>query len=194
MAFVLTVTVLTNLPLPLLPGQILWLNLVTDGFLDMALAMEPTHKSTREQHNGDLIGRANLIRMTLLGSVMAIITLGMYINILDRPTAEIQTSVLLLLAIFQWVNAWSARSESRSIFSLSPFSNPHLIAATLIIVILQLFAIYAPPFQKILRTTALNLEDWIIFFGLALTIIVADEIWKRWHRHHLTRSAKIAIS
>lgn len=180
-AVVLTVTLLGNLPLPLLPVQIIWLNLVTDGFLDVSLAMEPTHHG-RRLTSGAIVDRASVSRMLLLGSVMAGGTLLVYATSLDRTEPELRTLTLLTLAVFQWFNAWSARSESTSIFRLSPFSNPYLVSATFAVFLLQFGALYGP-YASLLRTVPLPASDWLLAAGVSTAVIAADEVWKRRTRH-----------
>jgi Ca2+-transporting ATPase len=85
---------------------------------------------------------------------------------------------LTVLAITQWFNAWNCRSETKSIFSRDIFSNLYLIAATVIVILLQLAAVYLPFFQRILHTTRLTSHDWLFAFGISALIIVIDEIRK----------------
>ena len=171
-------TLVLNLPLPLLPGQIIWINLVTDSFLDVSLGLEPRH-GTIHAHGGALIDRRSVVRMLLLGLTMTAGTFILYIGAIDRPAAYLQTLTLTTLATFQWFNAWNARSETRSLARLSPFSNPYLIGATVIVVSLQLLAVYAPPFQRLLNTVPLAATDWAVIIAVASTVILVDELWKK---------------
>jgi P-type Ca2+ transporter type 2C len=180
-AIVLAFTLLANLPLPLLPAQILWLNLVTDGFLDVSLAMEPTHR-TRHVRQASILDRKAGTRILLLGVTMSIGTLLVYTFSAHRPISEIRSLTLLTLAMFQWMNAWSARSETRSLLSLPPFGNAYLIGATLIVVILQLLAFYTPFLQVLLKTAPLSIGDWGIAASVSLSVLLVDELWKRLRR------------
>jgi len=180
-AVVLAVTLLGNVPIPLLPVQILWLNLITDGFLDISLAMEPPHKRGKPRAGG-FVDTTSLFRIVLLGGIMAGGTLFVYFLFLDRPLPELQTLTLLVLATFQWFNAWSARSESTSIFRLSFFSNPYLIVATCFIFLLQIIALYGP-LTAWLHTSPLPAADWVLAGTISLTVVIADEWWKRRFRH-----------
>jgi Ca2+-transporting ATPase len=181
-AGIITAALIAGLPLPLLPGQIIWINLVTDSFLDVSLAMEPRHGSTGQRSGGALIDRRSAIRMLLLGGTMAVGTFVVYLRALDMPTTYFQTITLTTLAAFQWLNAWSARSETRSLAKLLPIVNQPLIAATGIVVTLQLLAVYAPWMHALLGTTYLTLSDWGIVLGTASTVILVDEIWKKMSR------------
>lgn len=190
-AGMITATLLLNLPLPLLPAQIIWINLITDSFLDVSLGLEPRHGSAHAS-GGALVDKKSISRVLLLGSTMGIGAFVVYSVVLDREAAYYQTMALTALAAFQWFNAWNARSETRSLFQLSPFSNPYLIGATAMVVGLQIFAIYSPAMQKILGTTPLAFGDWGLIISFSLTILLVDEIWKKATQRELALPARQA--
>ncbi len=185
-ALIITLALIGQLPIPLLPAQILWLNFVTDGLLVVALAMEPTHYSLHAHRDGKLLDRASLIRIFLLGSTMAIGSLIVYIYTLNNlSVAQSQSITLLIMAVFQWVNAWSTRSESHSIFKFSIFTNPYLMLATALVTLAQLSAFYTPFLQNILRVVPISWEAWAMALTVSLSVIVMDEGWKQWNARHL---------
>lgn len=168
-------------PLPLLPAQILWLNLVTDGFLDVALAMEPKERGLlqgRFRRSRYLVDTLMTLRIIVMSLPMMIGTLLLFAFYLQYDFQKALTISLTTLAVFQWINAWNCRSEEKSIFKLNPFSNKFLVGATLIVIFLQLGAIYTPIGQTILRTTPLSLNDWLIIIPVAFSILVAEEVRK----------------
>jgi magnesium-transporting ATPase (P-type) len=178
-AGVITLALILNMPLPLLPGQIIWINLVTDSFLDISLAMEPQHGS-RHATNGALIDRRSIIRMSLLAATMTAGTFILYLHNLDVPSVAYRyTITLTTLAAFQWLNAWNARSETRSLMQLSPISNPYLIAATATVIGLHLLAMHTQPLQGLLGLTPLSGSDWAIIIAIVSTVILVDELWKK---------------
>jgi Ca2+-transporting ATPase len=185
---VIGIAILLRLPAPLLPGQIIWINLITDAFLDVALSLEPRHGSPRK--GGALIDRRAVARMALLGTTMAVGTLIVYAKYAAAGTIVLHTMTLTTLAAFQWMNAWSARSETRSIVRLSFFSNPYLIAATVIVVTLQILATSFDPLRALLKTSPLSPADWGIVILVASTVILMDEIWKR-ARHKPTAATPV---
>jgi len=174
-------------PLPILAAQIVWLNFVTDGFLDVSLAMEPKEegllKGTFEHPKKYLIDGLTLQRMFLMAIPMMIGTLWLFKGYYQIDMVKAWTVSLTVLAVFQWFNAWNCRHESKSIFQLNPFSNRFLVGATLTVIALQLFAIYTPLMQKILHTTSLNMSEWIIIIIVASSIVVVEEIRKFIYRH-----------
>lgn len=183
--FVIAGALIIGMPLPLLPAQIIWLNLVTDGFLDVALAMEPKEKGLLterfEKPHKYLIDRMMSFRMLVMAAPMAVGTLVLFALYLDDMSKALTVS-LTTLAVFQWFNAWNCRSERDSVFATNPFSNVYLIGATAIVISLQLIAVYNPLAQKILHTTALSLFDWLLIIPVAASILLAEEARKWWMR------------
>lgn len=182
-AITITLALFFGLPLPILPAQIIWLNFVTDGFLDTAIAMEPKEKGLLrepfERPTRYLVDRAMFGRMLAMAFAMTIGTLYVFwVYLTATGLIKALTLSLTTLAVFQWFNAWNCRSEDRSIFQMNPFSNKYLVGATAIIVSLHLFALYEPVLQKILHTSAMTSADWMFVFCVASSIIVIDEVRK----------------
>lgn len=166
-------------PLPILAIQVLWLNLVTDGFLDVALALSPQEKGVRKIFKKvSIIDKITLQRMFFMAVPMAIGTLWMFSQNYQNDLPRAWTISLALLAVFQWFNAWNCQSEKTSIFKIDLFANKLLIGATLIVASLQGIAIYTPFFQKILKTVPISVYDWIWIICIALSIVVIEEIRK----------------
>lgn len=173
---------LLGYPLPILAAQIIWLNLVTDGFLDVALAMEPKEKGLLdgnfERPKKYLVDTLMAQRMFFMALPMMIGTLFLFKNYYAVDLTKAWTISLTALAAFQWFNAWNCRHESKSIFQMNPFSNIFLVGATAIIVFLHMLAIYNPLMQKILRTTQLTFAEWMLIIPVAASIILVEEIRK----------------
>src|SRR3990167_2470869 len=169
-----------NLPLPILAAQILWLNLVTDGFLDMALAMEPEETDTllyRWKKITKLIDKNLLLKVVYMAIPMGIGSIIVfYFYKSDLPKAR--TLTLLTMAMFQWFNAWNCRSEYKSILSSGLFSNRWLILATSVVLILQIIIIYVPFMNYIFKTVQIALNDWFLVFGISFSIIILEEVRK----------------
>jgi len=185
-----------GIPLPILPAQIIWLNFVTDGFLDVALAMEPKEKGLLsgrfERPKKYLIDKLMAYRMVLMAIPMAIGALYLFTQYYETNIAKAWTMSLTILAVFQWFNAWNCRSEDKSIFKMNPFSNKFLVGATLAVIGLQLLAVYNPLMQKILRTVPLEASDWLAIIAIAASIVVVEEIRKFFYRGQLRVKTKLA--
>lgn len=164
------------------PVQILWVNLVTDGILDVTLAMEPKEKDLMNEpprnRNARIINREILINIMIVGLVMTAGTLFMYYRFIDVDRAYRQTVVFTTLAMFQVFNALNCRSRSQSLFAMPFFSNPYLLVAIVTSVVLQFLAINVPFMQTLLGTATISLRDWGLIFLVTVTIFIVDEIRK----------------
>ncbi len=171
-----------SLPLPLLPAQILWLNLITDGFLDVALAMEPGHETkldtTTHQKGQKILDKKIIYKMFYLALPMSLIGLATFMSLYKTNIALARTLTLVTLAMFQWFNALNCRSETKSIFQIGIFSNFWLVIATLVVFLLQLLVLYVPFMQHIFRTVPLSLHHWLYAVGVSCSILIIEEIRK----------------
>jgi len=168
-------------PLPLLAGQIIWLNFITDGFLVVALALEPKENkalSSTRRRVGSMITPSMVRRIGLISVTMMAVSLSLFVAHLDQGFVVASTVALTALAVCQWFNAFNCRSEIRSVFGRHAFGNLYLFAALAIVIVLQLLAVYWTPFQTLLRTAPLTLGDWYLIIGASLSVIVVEEARK----------------
>jgi magnesium-transporting ATPase (P-type) len=178
------VALLMGWPLPLLAAQILWLNLVTNGLQDVALAFEPgdpdaLKRPPRRRAEG-IVSRILVERMVIVAIVMAAGTLGVFNWVLDRSDSlvQAQTAALTTMVVFQVFQAGNSRSEHRSVFRIPPFSNPFLFIATAAAVIVHTAALYLSPTQFVLRVEPIGAEVWIRIILVASTVLIASELHK----------------
>jgi Ca2+-transporting ATPase len=185
-ALTITVALLIGFPLPILAAQIIWLNFVTDGFLDVALAMEPKEegllRGNFKRPGKYIIDKLMAQRMVLMAVTMSAGTLFLFSRSFETDIEKALTISLTTLAIFQWFNAWNCRHESKSFFMMNPFANKYLVGATFITIGLQMLAVYNPIMQKFLHTTPLQLAEWGMIITVASSIIVVEEIRKFFYR------------
>jgi Ca2+-transporting ATPase len=192
-ALTIAFALIAGLPLPLVAVQIIWLNFVTDGFLDVSLAMEPKEPGLLTQpynkESNTLIDHHMKFRILTMALTMALGSLWMFSHYHNGDIIKAWSITMTTLAVFQWFNAWNCRHDTASIFQLNPFQNKYLIAATLTVATLQLFALYNPLFQRILKTTGLNWQEWALIFGVSLSVIVVEEIRKFIYRRRLVAAS-----
>ncbi len=181
MVLTLLVALVFGWPIPILAVQVLWLNLVTGGFLDVALAMDP-QEGWKKAVNTTLVDKLMIRRMAWMAMPMMIGTLYLFSQYYESDINKAWTVSLTVLAVFQWFNVWNCRSTKKSIFSMNPFSNKFLIGAMIITVILQLFAVYNPLFQRVLRTVPLGWRDWVSIVSVAFSVIIVEELRKYFSR------------
>jgi len=179
--FAIVGAMVVGLPMPVLPAQILWLNVVTDPFMGAALAVEPKEPGLLSKvfHRADrsLVHAGTVLRSVFLGSTMMIGTLALFSYYFWAHPERATTVALTALAAFQWLNAWNCRSDRRSAFS-DTFSNPSLVLALFGVVALHVLAVYAPFMQKILFTVPLEPIDWALALGVSVSVLVVEEARK----------------
>ena len=185
--FTILGAMLLFLPIPFVPTQILWLNLITDGFLVVALAMEAGEKSSKTKGGNKpskriFFDRGMVVRTFIMGTVMAVGSVLLFHQFQSIDPLRAGTIALTALAMFQWWNAWNVRSEGSSIFSRNLPVNKYLVGATVLVIILQLFAIYNPIMQKILVTVPLTFSELLIALAVSLSIVLVEEVRKLFYR------------
>jgi Ca2+-transporting ATPase len=204
--------ILLGMPLPLLPLQILWINLVTDSLPALALGMEPAEKDVMRRPprppEESLFANGLWQRTIFAGVLMALGCLLMFdwaiqehtlVHGKSQEAAETaaRSMVFMTMAFFQLFNALAIRSERQSIFILSPSTNWYLYGAVGIAGLLQVVVIYFPPFQEIFKTAAVTGIELVVSLGVASSILFAIEIEKGllylWARKKM-RSREIMIS
>lgn len=171
-----------DFPLPITAAQILWLNLVTDGFLDVALSMEPQEDDLLQkgwlEHKERLVDTNLLLKMFFIATPMGIAGLFVFFMYYQQDLALARTMTLITLAMFQWFNAWNCRSMRKSIFQLGMFTNRWLVLVTGFVLLLQLFVVYTPFMQYIFKTVPLSVEQWGLVFALSAPIVLIEEVRK----------------
>lgn len=175
---------LTGLHLPYLPAQILWLNLVTNGFQDVALAFEPGEKdvlSRKPRPSRERILSALMIQRTLLmGSILGFGTFIVYYLELASgvPVDSARSVALTTMVFFQFYQAMNCRSETLSIFEMHPLSNPFLFVSIIGAFFAHLAVLYVPALQYIFRTVPLDFGQWVIVIVSSVTVVIGVELDK----------------
>jgi P-type Ca2+ transporter type 2C len=179
-----------GMPLPLLPLQILWINLVTDGFPALALGLEPAEHDTMHRppyRPGESVFSRGIGRhIVWVGLLMGLLSLGTGYVYWRAGNAHWQTMVFTTLALSQMAHVMGIRSGRESLFRLGLLSNKPLLAAVLSTLLLQVGVIYLPVLQSFFRTTAVPLPDLLLSVALSSLVFAAVELEKWWTR---TRSA-----
>jgi Ca2+-transporting ATPase len=172
-----------GMPLPLLPLQILWINLVTDGLPGLALTLEPSERNTMQRPpyhpQESIFGRRMGWDVLWVGLLMGLVSLGMgyWAWASGRPTW--QTMVFVTLTLSQMGNALAVRSERDSLFRIGLLSNKPLLGAVLLTLVLQLAVVYVPVLQGIFQTVALPPADLAISLLMSSIVFWGVELEKR---------------
>jgi Ca2+-transporting ATPase len=173
-----------GIPIPYVPAQLLWINLVTNGLQDVALGFEPGEKDIikRPPRNPEegIMSRLMYERSVVVALIISAGVLYNFMYALNRGVSleGARTLSMTTMVFFQFFQALNSRSESRSIFMIHPFSNPFFFIALLAAFFAQLAVLYVPAFQWIFRTTPLSLDGWIHVALVTSTVILVVEIDK----------------
>ena len=183
---------LMGMPLPLLPLQILWINLVTDGLPGLALALETAERETMRRPpyppKEHVFGRGMGRDIAWIGLLMGVVSLAMgYWWWASGSAAEAhwRTIVFTVLTLAQMGNALAIRSTRDSLFQIGIFSNRALISSVALTFGLQLAVIYWPPLQSIFKTTALTASELLMCIALSTVVfwaVEAEKLLLRWRR------------
>lgn len=177
-----------GLPIPLLPIQILWINLVTDGLPGLALAAEPAEpdimkrppRNPKESIFADGLG----VHVLWVGLLMGVLSLGTQAWAI-KTGLHWQTMVFTVLCLSQLGHALAIRSEKRSLFTMGIRSNLPLFYAVLLTTGLQLATIYLPFMNRIFHTAPLTMTELAVAFVLSAVIFFAVEVEKMIRRRFL---------
>lgn len=182
--------ILAGLAIPLLAVQLLWLNLVTNGIQDVALAFEggePGAMKRKPRRPDEKIFDPRMISQTVIsGATIGILAFGSWFWLIevmgiDEPSAR--NSVLLLMVLLQNVHVFNCRSESVSAFGVPISRNVVLIFGVLAAQGIHILSMHVPFMQTILGVKPPMLFEWIMALALALVVLVAMEIFKWSIRH-----------
>jgi calcium-translocating P-type ATPase len=181
-------TIVTALALgwqmPFVPAQLLWLNLVTNGLQDVALAFEPgeprvTQRPPRAAWEG-ILSPLLWERTLVTGVVMAAGTLYLFDWELRHTgsLSQAQTVALTTMVLFQNFHIGNSRSEFESVFRKNPFSNHFLFASAAVALLVHTGALYFGPSQYVLRVEPIELEAWVRMVFVAASIVLVIEAHK----------------
>ncbi|GAB4482456.1 MAG: cation-transporting P-type ATPase [Thermodesulfovibrionales bacterium] len=187
--------VILKMPIPYVPAQLLWINLVTNGLQDVALAFEPGEKgvlSRPPRHPREPIMSRLLIERTVI--VGLLISAGIIFNFISALNAgdsigKARTVSVTTMVFFQFFQAWNSRSEIQSIFRIPLASNPFLLYSMIAAFLAQLAVIYVPALQWVFRTEPIDARDWLQIVAVSVTVILVVEIDKLWRRRGTEQEA-----
>ncbi|WP_053219721.1 calcium-translocating P-type ATPase, PMCA-type [Virgibacillus senegalensis] len=170
---VMLFAMLLALPLPLIPVQILWVNLVTDGLPAMALGLDQPEQDVmrrkpRSPKEG-IFSRGLGFKIISRGLLIGLVTLVAFMTAYqDNPDnlRYAQTMAFTTLVMAQLIHVFDCRSE-RSVFSRNPFQNLYLVGAVISSMLLLLVVLYVDPLQEVFHTMDLLLKDWVLIIALS---------------------------
>lgn len=164
-----------TLPLPILPAQILWMNIVQEGFLTFAFAFEPAEKgimrrSPNRSEARDLITSDVRKLILIISSITGIFSLGLFLVLFSvgMPITEIRSLMFVALSLSAIFFTFSIKDFHRPVWKIQFFSNKYLLAALGMSIGLLVIAFLVPAIARLLSLTSLTTESIFVLIGVAL--------------------------
>jgi len=177
-------SLLLNLPLAVLPAQILWINIVNDGLPNFSLAKEKGNDSVMEEKpikaREPILNREMTLIIFAAGIIRDLVLLAIFVYLYRQAgdIAYLRTLMFVTLGVKSLMGIFSLRAFRRPIRRMNPFGNTYLLAAVSISFILLVAGVYTKPLQKVLSTVPLDLSAWLIAFSIGLLSILLIEAVK----------------
>ncbi len=187
--------VVMGTPIPYVPAQLLWINLVTNGLQDVALAFEPGEKGIIERPPRDpkehIMSRLLWERTVIVGLLISVGVVFNFVIALNEGASleKARTIAVTTMVFFQFFQAWNSRSELQSVFKINPLSNPFLFFSLIAAFFAQLSVIYVPTLQWVFRTEPITMNEWLQILIVSASVVLLVEIdkWIRRKKQHLQR-------
>ena len=178
-------SIFTNLPMPLVAVQLLWLNLVTDGLQDLALSFEREEDDMMDDKPRDpqesvfdkLLTKEILLSGLLMGAIVYIV----WIFLIKKVNMDVYVArgyIMTLMVFIQNIHVFNCRSEKNSIFKSNPLKNPLILLAVFGSIGLQLIIMHVPLLSHLLKTEPVSAQHMLLLFLISLPILVVMEIFK----------------
>lgn len=175
---------------PLLPIQILFVNLVTDGLPAIALGVDPADgdimfEKPREK-NESVFSRGLTEKIVIRGCLIGVLTILSFIagKYYGMSIEACRTLALGTLVLSQLIHVFECRSEKLSLFEINPFTNLYLIGAVGVSVLMLLSIVYIPALQRVFHTIPLNLGQWFIILFFSGIISFINSLYLYLIHHH----------
>ena len=184
-----------GLPLPLLAGQILWVNIIEDTLPAMALSYEKEGRDVLKQkargHQDKILDNEMKFLIFIVGMLTNLILLGLFIYLykLGFDMKYIRTMIFVGLGIDTLFYVFSCKNLKKLIWQYNPFNNMFLNFSVIFGWLMFFIALYLPFFQKILRTVPLHWNDWIILISLGFINLILIEVGKFLFIHPFTKKS-----
>ena len=191
----LMMSIIVGLPLPLIPVQLLWINILIDGPPAIALGLEPVTSGVMGQpprpKDEKVLKRETILTILSLGVVMAVGTLTLfYWGLLEHGTdgegwTTARTIAFTGFVMFQLFNVLNCRSETETLLSSRSLKNKFILIAIGACLVLQMVLLYVPFMQDLFNTAPLGLKDWAMVISVSIWILLVEEVLKSMRRKPL---------
>ena len=182
-------SIIFNLPMPLVAIQLLWLNVVTDGLQDFALSFEKAEKGIMKEKprstKESLFNKELISEVLTAGIFIGMLVFGVWIYLvkgIDMDVNKARGYIMALMVFVQNIHVLNCRSEKESIFKIK-FNNPLIIVSIVSSILLQIIVMKVPFLSALLKTENISMLHLFYLFSLSLTVLVVIEIYKEIKRN-----------
>jgi Ca2+-transporting ATPase len=191
---IILAAVLLGTRLPILPLQILWINMTTALLLGLMLAFEPKEAGIMQRPPRDpgmpILTRNLILRILIVSLLLVIGSFGLFkleLTVFSGNEALARTLAVNVFVFGEMFYLFNCRSMTRPAWSLGFFSNPLLWAGVAVMTLLQMFYTYLPIFNTLFQSAPMGMTGWALVLGNSLLIYVVVEIEKRMHRRTVSK-------
>lgn len=180
----ISLSMLFFIPIPLLPVQLLWLNLVTNGIQDVALGFEKAELGVLQRKARDpkepIFNSIMISRVVVGGLYMGISAFALFYTLLNLGYSEdmARNLTLLLMVLFENVHVFNSRTEKHSIFKIDHSKNRFLWMSVIVAQLVHILSMYNPFMQSVLSVEPVSLGMWFTLLVVALILTVVMELEK----------------
>ena len=178
-------SIVFNMPMPLVAIQLLWLNIVTDGIQDFALSFEKAEKDIMNQKqktsSESIIDKSLLTQTLTSGLVIGILVFIVWyylINVIKMDVSIARGYIMLLMVFMQNIHVFNCRSEKTSAFKVSIKSNPFVVISVICCILLQVIVMEVDVLAKFLQTSPVPIIDVLMLFLVATIVLIVIELYK----------------
>lgn len=178
-------SIILNLPIPLVAIQLLWINIVTDGLQDLALSFEKGEKDIMEERprnpEESLFDKELALEVGISGVFIGLLVFVIWYFLIKVANMEVTTArgfVLMLMVFIQNIHVLNCTSEKNSILTFSPKKNPFIIFSILSAIILQIIVMEVPILSSFLQISSMSITEIFTMFVLAIPVLIVMELYK----------------
>ncbi len=178
-------SIMFDLPMPLVAIQLLWLNIVTDGLQDFALSFEKSENDIMKQKPRspkESIFDKNLLSEVLVsGLTIGIVVFAIWVYLINNVHMDVNIArgyIMVLMVFMQNIHVLNCRSENKSTFSVSLFSNPLIIFSIVSSILLQVIVMEVPILSSFLQTSSVSFLEIVKLFLFSCIILIVMELYK----------------
>ena len=183
-------SIIFNMPMPLVAIQLLWLNIVTDGIQDFALSFEKAEKNIMQEKqknsSASIIDKSLLMQTLTSGLIIGILVFIVWyylIKVINMDESIARGYIMLLMVFMQNIHVFNCRSEKQSAFKVSIKSNPFVVISVICCIILQVIVMEVDVLAKFLQTSPVPIMDVLILFLIASIVLIVIELYKEFVYH-----------